>query len=65
MVFSTSSKMVQRSVVQALGDSFGSLGGNPWIVLDRGDRTGATLRARYDNAVHHFDKLGVIVYSGA
>jgi tellurite resistance protein TerA len=41
----------KKGVVQALGNSFGSLTSKPYIALDRDDRTGATsgetLRAHY------------------
>lgn len=60
-----------KGIVQALGNSFGSLDGAPWFKLDRDDRTGVTtgetIRGNYGDVVRNVRRAGIIayVYEGA
>jgi len=55
----------QKGVVQALGDSFGSFDGPPFVVLDADDRTGSATGGEniYVNLAHAADIRRILIFA--
>lgn len=55
----------RKGVVQALGDSFGSFDAPPYVVLDKDDRSGASLDGEnlFVNLAHAADIRRILVYA--